>query len=75
MGSWINPLPAAQPSDLYESCMNDVYALMQSTCFTSQGKSFNVAAVNLQTLPGLDTNGSQVDSGYPSEFSFFLVVF
>ncbi|KAM0805689.1 hypothetical protein BDR22DRAFT_884660 [Usnea florida] len=66
MGSWINPLPAAQPSDLYESCMNDVYALMQSTCFTSQGKSFNVAAVNLQTLPGLGTNGSQVDSGYPS---------
>ena len=39
---------------------------MQSTCFPSQGGQFNVAAVNLQTLPGVGTNGSQVDAGYPS---------
>lgn len=39
---------------------------MQSTCFPSQGGQFNVAAVNLQTLPSVSTNGSQVDSGYPS---------
>ncbi len=39
---------------------------MQSTCFPSQGGQFNVAAVNLQTLPSVGTTGSQVDSGYPS---------
>ena len=39
---------------------------MQSTCFPSEGGPFNVAAVNLQTLPAVGTNGSQVDAGYPS---------
>ena len=78
MGVWINPRPAASPSDrgdAYSSCTNDIYALMYSTCFAPQGGSFNVAAVNLQTLPSLDTNGSQVDSGYPSELSFLLLFF
>ena len=76
MGVWINPHPAASPSDrgdAFESCINDIYGLMRSTCFDTLGGSFNVAAVNLQTLPSLDTNGSQVDSGYPSEFSFLLL--
>ena len=78
MGVWINPYPAASPSnrgDTFESCINDIYGLMRSTCFDTLGGSFNVAAVNLQTLPSLDTNGSQVDSGYPSEFSFLLLFF
>ena len=75
MGVWINPLPAAQPSDMWDTCTKDVYELMQSTCFRSQGGPFNVAAVNLQTLPDMGTNGSQVDSGYPSEFSFLLLFF
>lgn len=78
MGVWINPFPAASPSDrgdAFVSCVDDIYGLMRSTCFDSQGGSFNVAAVNLQTLPSLDTNGSQVDSGYPSEFSFLLLCF
>ena len=78
MGIWVNPHPAAQLSDrdnAYVSCMNGIYRLMQSTCFPSQGGPFNVAAVNLQTLPGLGTNGSQVDSGYPSEFSFLSLFF
>lgn len=39
---------------------------MQSTCFATQGGPFNVAAVNLQTLPAVGSTGSQVDSGYPS---------
>lgn len=39
---------------------------MQSTCFEFEGGQFNVAAVNLQTLPDGVSNGSQVDAGYPS---------
>lgn len=66
VGVWFNPLPAAQPSRTQSICELDIYQLMQSTCFPSQGGPFNVAAVNLQTLPDLVTNGSQVDSGYPS---------
>ena len=76
MGIWVNPHPAAQLTDrddAYVRCLNDIYALMGSTCFTSPGGPFNVAAVNLQTLPDLGTNGSQVDTGYPSECSFLLL--
>lgn len=66
MGIWFNPSPAAQPSLSFSVCQRDIYQLMQSTCFPSQGGQFDVAATNLQTLPGVGTNGSQVDSGYPS---------
>ncbi|CAD6574191.1 MAG: hypothetical protein ASARMPRED_006584 [Alectoria sarmentosa] len=66
MGIWFNPLPAAQPPLTLDSCRAKIYQLMQLTCFPSEGGPFNVAAVNLQTLPDADTNGSQVDPGYPS---------
>ena len=78
MGIWVNPHPAAQLSDRedkYVSCLDDIYSLMRSTCFESSGGPFNVAAVNLQTLPSLSTNGSQVDTGYPSECFFLFVLF
>lgn len=39
---------------------------MASTCFPSPDGPFNVAAVNLQTLPNTNTSGSQLDPGYPS---------
>ena len=67
VGMWFNPLPAAQPPTSWSRCEDSIYQLMVSTCFSSRDGQFNVAAVNLQTLPGISTNGSQVDSGYPSE--------
>ncbi|KAF6231228.1 hypothetical protein HO173_010560 [Letharia columbiana] len=66
VGIWFNPRPAASPLLQRKNCRTDIYQLMQSTCFPSQGRQFNVAAVNLRTLPDVRTNGSQVDPGYPS---------
>lgn len=66
MGIWFNPSPAAQPSLTWSHCYNDIYGLMLTTCFPSDGGQFNVAAVNVKSLPAVGTSGSQVDSGYPS---------
>lgn len=66
MGIWVNPSPAASIPYAFSRCQEDIYLLMQSTCFPSDGGPFNVAAVNLQTLPDGGTTGSQVDAGYPS---------
>ena len=65
-GIWINPSPAAQPSATYTRCRGDIYLLMESACFQFEDGRYNVAAVNLQTLPDENTTGTQVDSRYPS---------
>ncbi|CAF9939797.1 hypothetical protein IMSHALPRED_001638 [Imshaugia aleurites] len=66
VGIWFNPVPAAQPPTVWHTCEESIYQPMTSTCFASGDGPFNVAAVNLHTLPAVGTNGSQVDSGYPS---------
>ena len=66
VGVWFNPVPAVQPGQTFVQCRFNIYRLMYSTCFSSPGEPYNVAAVNLQTLPDMNTSGSQLDTGYPS---------
>ena len=56
----------AAPLPQWLQCRNDIYKLMAMTCFEFRDRAFNVAAVNLVTLPSVETTGSQVDVGYAS---------
>ena len=56
------------PPPSSERCYNQIITPMNSAC---QGPKYNVGAVNLAALPGLDASGAQftgtaVNAGYPS---------